>query len=292
MKSMTGYGSAEGRVGSGRVFVEVRSVNHRYCDIQLKIPPRMNPIDPYLRKLIKANVERGKIEIFIKEKKGIGESKNLQLDMPMAKKYHQCLVQLQRELGPTKKDVHLLEVIDARELIKIYDVDIDYSRYWRDIEGIAKKAMLKMDRMRIQEGEFLLRDQRSRLKRVKGIVEHISLQSMRALVSYQDRMRKRWAKGVKFSGISEERIRTELAALADRMDIAEELTRLKSHLIQYQKIIGGRGGVGRQLDFLLQEMNREINTVGAKAGNAKISANVVAAKSELEKLREQVQNIE
>lgn len=292
MKSMTGYGSAEGRVGEGRVFIEIRSVNHRYCDIQLKIPPKMNPLDPLFRKLIKDNIERGKIEVYLKERRGIAAAKDLSLDIALAKKYHRCLEELKRELGPSKKDVHLLEVIDARELITIEDLDVDYSRYWNSIKGIAFKAINKLDGMRSQEGVFLLKDQRARLKKVSDLVGLISRQSGVGLKKYQARLRAKLVRGLGSRIVSKEKIDSELAFLAEKVDIAEELTRLKSHLSQYQQILGQKGAVGRQLDFLLQEMNREVNTLGAKASDAKISGHVISVKSELEKLREQVQNVE
>lgn len=292
MKSMTGYGAAEGKVGKGRVFIEIRSVNHRYCDIQIKIPPRMNLLDPLFRELIKNRVERGKIELFLKERKGIAASRELSLDVALAKKYHKCLEELEKELGPNKREVHLLEVIDARELINIEDVDIDYGKYWSVIKKIAAEALQKMERMRAREGAYLLKDQKKRLKKVASYVENVAKQSGKNLSKQQTKMRKKLMKGVSGNSHTKDRIEAEINFLSDKMDISEELTRLRSHISQYRKILMQKGAVGRQLDFLLQEFNRETNTIGAKAGDAEISKYVVSVKSELEKLREQVQNIE
>lgn len=292
MKSMTGYGSAEGKVGRGRIFAEIKSVNHRYYDVALKIPPRLNPLDPHIRTILKNIIGRGKVEIFLKERRGITESKNLSVDIELAKKYHKCLEKLQRELGQKKSDLNLLEIIDVRDLITTEDINIDYSRYWNDIKKIVLDAAKKLDKMRLKEGAFILNDQRMRLKKIGSYVDRITAQSAESLKKYKTRIRERFCNGEGPGAIPKERIDSEIAFLAEKADIAEELTRLKSHLEQYGQILGQKGAQGRQLDFLLQEMNREINTLGAKAGDAAISKYVINVKSELEKLREQVQNIE
>jgi len=292
MKSMTGYGSAEGKVGKGRVFIELKSVNHRYCDILIKIPPKMNSLYPAFNTMVKGQIARGKVELFLKERKGVLETRDLSLDLSLARKYHECLEKLQKSLGPQKKEVHLLEVIDARELIKVVELDIDYTKYWNCIKRIVSEALNKLEKMKAREGAYLLKDQRVRLKKVGALVERISRQTKVGLKSYEKRLRTRLLNSVGRNAVPRDRIDTEIAILAEKMDIAEELTRLGSHIKQFGHIIGQKGAVGRQLDFLLQEMNREVNTLGAKSGDAQISKYVVTVKSELEKLREQVQNIE
>jgi len=285
MKSMTGYGSAEGRVGKGNVFVEIKSVNHRYCDLQLKIPPKMNRLDPQLRGLVRSKLERGKVELFLKERRGIAEGKDLSLDLSLAKKYHKCLKDLERQLGFKMNNVHLLELIDARELISIEDVGVDYSKYWSVIRRLANIALNKMDQMRAKEGAYLLKDQRKRLKKVLSIVSSISKLSKVAMKKHKQKLQVKASK-------NNDRFEPEFSAQLDKIDISEEITRLGSHIKQYGHIIGKKGAIGRQLDFILQEMNREINTIGSKACDAKIASSVITIKSELEKLREQVQNIE
>lgn len=291
MKSMTGYGFAEGRVGAGRIFVEIKTVNHRYCDLLLKIPPKMNRIDPEIRKLMQGGVERGKVEVFLKERKSIVETKDLAVNIPLAIKYKKCVAGLQKALGEKKNSVNLLNIIDIKELVTIADIDVDYSKYWNPIRKVILEAVKKLDQMRIKEGSYLLNDQRERLNDLNHVVEKISGQSVVGLKNYQQRVKKRIEKSIGGKP-PKERIENELAALAEKVDIAEELTRLKSHLIQYRQILGQKGSVGRKLDFLIQEMSREVNTLGAKANDVLISKHVVNAKSLLEKLREQVQNIE
>lgn len=276
MKSMTGYGSCEGKVGKGVIFVEARSVNHRYCDIQLRIPPWLNPIDPELRRLIKSKVERGKVELYMKEKRGVAAVKDLSLDIDLAKKYNRCLKELQERLGLRKKDIHLLDVVDVKELVRVEEKEVDCSRYWKAITDVALRAVSRMDVMRSREGAFLQRDQRKRIRKIGKLLKSIGRISEAAIKKYRQEVGDRFENG----------------SLVDKMGIDEELTRLKSHIKQYLVILGGKGAVGRQLDFLLQEMNREINTLGAKASDAAISNHVVTVKTELEKLREQVQNIE
>lgn len=292
MKSMTGYGSAEGVVGKGRMFVEIRSVNHRYSDVQLKIPPKMNSLDPLFRDLIKNNIERGKIELFLKEKRGITESRTLTLDVSLARKYLECLKQLESELGVVKKDLHLLEIVDAKELIFAEDLDVDYSKYWGAIKQIVTKALERHTKMRMREGLFIMKDQKTRLKKISSAVQKISKYSEQSIKRYQVKAKARIERGFVGQTVPKDRMDSELSAIIDKLDIAEEITRLGSHVSQFWHIIGQKDAIGRQLDFLLQEMNREINTIGSKANDANISKCVIDVKSELEKLREQVQNIE
>lgn len=293
MKSMTGYGSAEGEIGSGRVFVEVKSVNHRYCDIQIKIPPKMNSLDPHFRSLIKSCMERGKIELFLKEKRGIAHSKDLSIDVSLARKYNRCLKKLEEELGYRGRAIHPLEVLDMKELIMIEDIGIDYSKYWNPIMKITRAAIDKMDRMRRREGAFLHNDQKARLKKVLSAVGKIEERSKISAGAQRSKMLEKLQRSSSevTAGVRD-RIDADVGFLIDKLDITEELTRLRSHLNQYGHILAGKEAVGRQLDFILQEINREINTIGSKSADAAISNLVITVKSEVEKLREQVQNIE
>lgn len=292
MKSMTGYGSAEGAVGLGRVFVEVKGINHRYSDIQLKIPPRMNSLDPRIRDTIKKFIERGKVELFLKEKREIAASKNINVDIELARKYFSGVKRIQKEVGIRGDSAALFQMVDMGKFITLEDIEEDYNRYWRQIESLVFKAMKKMDVMRKKEGAFILNDQRRRLGIIRGLVDKIASQAETSVKKYQQEMKEKFEKAVSAVSIPQERVDSELVHLADKLDVSEETTRLFSHLKQYEHILSGPGAVGRQLDFLLQEMNREINTIGSKASSAKISAFVVSIKTELEKLREQVQNLE
>lgn len=271
MKSMTGYGAAEGKVGKGTVYVELKTLNHRYCDVQLKIPPKFNVIDPRIRKVIQSRIARGKVDLFIKEKRGVEPTAVVTPNIERARAYQQCLRQLARQLGGIPPP--LLQVISLQELVRIEEPMVRYERYWKSIAVIVERALRQLERMRKAEGIHLLRDQTTRLRRLRGFVERI------------DRL-------VDQVVNAQQRAEMEGRMPIERLEITEEITRLQSHLVQYRRYCTQKGPIGRQLDFLLQEMNREINTIGSKGNNATISQLVVEAKSELEKLREQVQNIE
>lgn len=277
MKSMTGYGSAEGRVGKGTLFAEVRGVNSRFLDINCKIPPSMYVVESKIRKLAQDNIVRGKVDIFIKEKASIADSLELSVNEALVKQYKNCLNRITGMLG-LKASSHLLEVVDLKELVVFRDTGVDMSRMWQQIEKIISGAILKFDSMRKKEGEALKRDQLKRIAELERVVGAIKKRAKIKVFECREKM-----KGC---------LEAEMAALLDRIDVTEELTRLESHIGQYRGLVGKNGVVGRQLDFLIQEMHREINTLGSKANDADVSGHVVEAKTEIEKLREQVQNVE
>lgn len=291
MKSMTGYGSHEAKIGNGRLFIEIKSINHRYCDIQIKMPAKMTSLDLSLRKLINQYVERGKVEVFLKEKVWIKREKKLSIDMELAKKYNKCLHEIQNKLPGSADGNSLLDVIDLKDLIVMEDTHVDYSKYWNSIKKITEIALKKMDNMRLAEGNFLVKDQTKRLKNLVLIMERIDKQSVLSIKKTQKKHVSKTKKNA-LNGYGEDRLENELISIGDKLDISEEIIRFKSHVDQYRTIIKHKGPVGRKLDFLLQEMNREMNTIGSKSCDSKISSNVVIGKSELEKLREQIQNIE
>ena len=281
MKSMTGYGAAEGKVGKGWVFIEIRSVNHRYSDITLKIPPKLHVLDQKLRHAIQKMAGRGKIELYLKERQDVEPAPRAIVNIPLAKAYERCLRELERVFG--KRTRHeLLDVIPLRDLVRIEEQTVNYARLWKDLQRICQRALQQMDRMRGAEGTHLKRDQRQRLSAIEHacarIARHIAKNKQTLQAEHHDA---RGANG-----------HEALTAALDRIDISEELIRLESHVSQYRKFFERKEPVGRQLDFLIQEMNREINTIASKGADAQISQLAVEVKSELEKLREQAQNIE
>ncbi len=269
MRSMTGYGAAEGKVGKGKVFVEIRTVNHRYCDLQLKIPAKMGVLDPKLRKLMQTSVDRGKIDFFMKERIVIDPGIHLAINEALVLQYQSVLKKLSRLLGQ-KMPSDLLSVVDVKDLVIVQEGEVSYEPLWPQIKRIVDQAVTKLNKMRDAEGRFLFQDQTRRVSKIAQMVKQIHK------LALQD----------------EVKLQSSDSSMAERVDVAEEITRLESHLSQYRSVLGQKGAIGRQLDFLLQEMNREINTIGSKALNVTISKTVVEAKSELEKLREQAQNIE
>lgn len=283
MKSMTGYGAAEGAVGTGRLFIEVRAVNHRYSEIYLKIPPKLNVIDPKLRKEIQAVIQRGKTEVFIKECSPVAPVPKASVNVALARVYARCLRDLEKALGAKPKD--LLDMVDLRELIRLEEEPVRYERYWQQIRLICAKALAQLERMRVTEGRHIEQDQRRRLKHLEQLNQRVA---KRSAANAQATLAASAASG---NGGAGENGRSGSSATS-RSDITEELVRFASHCTQFRQFLASREPVGRQLDFLLQELHREVNTMASKAGDAQIAQMVVTMKSELEKLREQAQNIE
>jgi uncharacterized protein (TIGR00255 family) len=291
MKSMTGYGAAEGKVGRGKLFIEIRAVNHRYCDIAFRIPPKMHSLDHKLRAVVSQHVARGKVEVYVKERQDVAPQPRVNLNRSLARAYEHCLRTYEAGLPARQRNTarSLLDVIDFRDLLQVEESQVKYENYWRSISVVCGRALKQLDQMRRREGAFLKRDQLAHLKRLRQITRKIR----QRLTVNRTKMRKKIL--AERRGQSDENGRTPheiVGSLLERMDVTEELTRLESHAAQYQRFLSDAGAIGRQLDFLLQEMNREVNTLSAKAADAEISQRVVELKSGLEKMREQAQNIE
>lgn len=291
MRSMTGYGTAEGKVGKGRLFVEIKSVNHRFSEYNIKIPPRMGMLEAHIRQQLQPRFSRGKIDVFFKEKEPLFGGVSLAVDLPLARKYHQLVSKIRRELG-LEGDEDFLEIVGLDRILHVEEREGSYERLWGGIARLMDGAIRHVVEMQLKEGAHLRADQERRLARLSGLVRKIHSQSARALGWHFERVRRKVAGGGDAAALDDQRVQQEVAFLGGRQDIAEELTRLESHLHQYAGLMRLREPMGRKLDFLLQEMNREANTIGAKAADARISQLVVDCKSELERLKEQVQNVE
>lgn len=290
MESMTGYGTAEGKVGKGRLFVEIKSINHRFNEINVKIPPRMGGLESHIRKSLISKFSRGKVDVFFKEKEPLFGGTNISLDTDLARHYKRMLTKMRKELGEEARG-DLIQLIGLDRIIRVQEKEGSYERLWAQISKLVAKAVRGVIIMRGKEGEHIRMDQKRRLDRVQALTKKIRRQSDAALGRHFSRLRKK-VQGAAGSQVDEQRLQAEVAYLGGRQDIAEELIRLQSHVKQYVGLLKHKDPVGRKLDFLLQEMGREINTIGAKGSDAKISQLVVDCKSELERLREQVQNIQ
>lgn len=292
MKSMTGYGSADGRVGKGEIFVEIKSVNHRYCDISCKIPPKMNVLEPNLREAIQANIARGKVELFLKEKSSLEPAGEIKINIELAKKYREAIHKLSKTLGLKTSETNFFDIIDLKELVSVRERGVEFGKLWPQIGPIVNRAITNFNKMRSSEGGHLKKEQAGLLGVLGKLVNKFQFLSQKTVNTHKDRLCRRLNDNLNGSDIDEARLRTEIAIIIDKFDVTEELSRLKSHINQYRSLLNLDEPVGRSLDFLLQEMNREVNTLGSKANDGEISKHVVSAKGTLEKLREQVQNIE
>ena len=274
MKSMTGYGTADGKIGRGRLYIEVKTINHRYCEVALKIPPRMGGLEAPIREYVQNALVRGRIEVFVREVQPLWGSAELVLDLELAKQYQQALKKLRAQLK-IQGDVDPIALAGIDHFIRSKEPEGNYLSLWRPIYKLLQKAVKQVETMRLKEGNHLHKDQ---CARVKSLINHLEKIDRRAHSNSQTRKMEA-VQGVA-NGIT-----------TDKMDITEELIRLKSHVKQYQDLLKSKGSTGRKLDFLIQEMHREINTVGSKAGDSEIAKSVVESKAILENLREQVQNL-
>lgn len=266
---MTGYGTAAGKVGKGRLYLEIKTINHRYCELACKMPPRMGGLENGLREYLQTRLQRGRIEIFLKELEPVFGKTTLALNIDLARSYQKAFQRLQKALH-LKGKADFLSLTRLEPFVQAQEPTGNYLGYLPAIQRLAQQALTQVERMRKKEGDYLLRDQKKRLKSLQRFLNRIQA---RGKVNSQKRLHAENSNGI------------------EKTDTTEELIRLQSHVRQYAQLLASRAPVGRKLDFLIQEMHREINTIGAKAADAQISRDIVESKSLLENLREQVQNI-
>jgi uncharacterized protein (TIGR00255 family) len=291
LKSMTGFGRAEGATTLGKVIVESRSVNHRYCDINIKLPKRLSLFENRIKELLRSQVSRGRIDVSVRLD-SVGEEKvQLSADLDLAEQYYRVLHELKERLQ-LKDDVTLALLAGAKDLITAKEESGDIEPYWQEVLPILNQSFKNMDDMKRLEGESLAKDLRQRLEHIAQQLQVIKQQFPSRLKAAFTRLHDRLRSLLEGMETDPMRFQQEVAFLAERTDITEEIVRGESHLVQFGTLIEANEPAGRKMDFLLQEINREVNTVSAKANDAEISQNVVEIKSELEKIREQVQNIE
>jgi len=295
IRSMTGYGRAEGRYKTVPIVVEMRSVNHRHCEVVTRLPKIMQRHEERFRKQVQDRLSRGRIDVSISfngDDEPVGLE--LRLDHALARQYLAALKELQRNLRlPGSPDLALLATY--RDIIKITDQPADDRRASAAAGRVLEKALAALLSMRRDEGQALERDLSLRLseieQRMATIRQRLPVIVKEHFTRLQDRLH-RLLEGTAHASLDPARIAQEIALLADRGDVSEELTRLESHLRQFRNFLRKSEPVGRSLDFLLQEINREVTTIGSKVGDLAVTQEILAVKAELEKIREQVQNVE
>lgn len=291
ISSMTGYGRAEGRFESTEILVEIRSVNSRYCEVSAKLPRLLVPYEQDLKRQVQRRFARGRFDVTIALNGGGGERSSLELNRELARTIYRGIEELRKMLD-LEEPVRLDHLTGFRELFTMAEGRIDAEKLQKAVAGICEKAMCALERMRQDEGRTLSRDLGRRLRKVEANLGRIEAKAPQIARAYGERLRRRIRKLIGDVALDETRILQEIAVAAERCDVSEEVVRLRSHLRQYATLVKGPEPSGRRLDFLLQEMNREVNTIGSKAGDAAVARWVVDLKAELEKIREQVQNIE
>jgi uncharacterized protein (TIGR00255 family) len=291
LKSMTAYGRAESSQGTMEFIAELRSGNSRYREIIPRIPQSLQQFEDRIRSIISSRLKRGRIEISILIKDNDDKGLSLELNRPLIKAYINIFNELNKELG-CKQPIDLSFFSQLKDAIIIKQDSVDLEEIWPDLKDVIDSAALALDTMRINEGKALERDFLERLDSIARYIDEIRDRANVIVHGYSDMLRERIYKLIKDIEINEDRLMQEVAFMAERSDITEELIRIESHLEQFRNYMNQDDVIGRRLDFLLQEINREVNTIGSKAGDSLISQRAVEIKAELEKLREQIQNVE
>jgi uncharacterized protein (TIGR00255 family) len=291
IKSMTGYGKGESAYAGGKFTVEVRCVNHRYGEITVKLPRALLQFENDVKKRVAERLSRGKIDVFIQVEGAIALGVPT-ANLPLARGYYRAFNSISEALG-LAGEVDLALIASQRDVVTVAaETEASLEEIPEELLGSLAEALRQVDEMRLFEGESLLRDFQKRRQLLSGLIGQVATRSPLVVSEYAQRLKERIAQLCTDSGLSDERLALEVALLAEKCDITEELVRLESHLRQFDETLARSEPVGRKLDFLLQEINREVNTIGSKANDAQIASCVVELKGELEKIREQVQNIE
>lgn len=291
IRSMTGYGKAEAVLAGGRIIAEIRSVNHRYGEITVKLPRPLMAFENDVRKCVAGRLKRGKIDVFVQQEGVAGAGALPVVNLQLARAYHDAFYRMKEELG-LHDPVTLSLIASQRDVLGAGGSEELAESLHLELLAAVGNAVDSLDAMRLREGVALLEDLTERRETLSSLIGRLAERAPQAVADAGKRLKERVAQLAGESGVDEARLAQEIALLADRSDITEELVRFGSHLQQFDETLLMEEPVGRKLDFLLQELNREVNTVGSKANDAEIASCVVQLKAELEKIREQVQNIE
>ena len=290
IKSMTGFGRGNYE-NDGRIYsIEIKSVNHKYTDINVRIPRFLNSMEDKIRKKISSAISRGKVDVFVNFENYSNKGTKIRINKDLAKEYISELKKLSEETG-VRFDISVIDVSKLPEILKIEDIDDD--------ELIARELMQALDeaienfiKMREIEGEKLVQDIEKRIYLIREKVNEITDFSGNIVEEYMKKLEIRVNELLKPGTVDENRLMQEIVIFSDKSSIEEELTRLRSHISQFLTLIKKESPIGKKLDFLIQEMNREINTIGSKANCLEITNRVIEIKTEIENIREQIQNIE
>lgn len=291
LRSMTGYGKAETIADDCKLSIEMRSVNHRHGEITVKLPRQFMAIEGEIKKRVSDRFKRGKIDVFINYEQSATGGAAPQVNLALARAYYDAFIELNHTLG-IYEPIPAALILAQRDVLATQELTTDLEKISELLFITLAEAMDSFEKMRVAEGEALFAEIKGRFALISGIVESIATRTPVAVAANVERMKERLAKLLADVQLDEVRLAQEVAVIADRMEITEEVVRLRSHFVQFDGLLGAAEPVGRKIDFLLQEMNREVNTIGSKANDSVIAALVVELKSEMEKVREQIQNVE
>ena len=294
---MTGYGRAQKIINGRDILVEVRSVNHRYYEYSSRIPRAYSYIDEKLKALLKSAISRGKAEVSVTINNIEGKDTVIAVNKDVAEGYVNALRALNQQMGADgecwlEDDIKLSKLLKMPDIFTIQKAPDDEEQVWADVAEVASEAIAKFVDMRTTEGERLFADVNSKADLILEMVGKVEELSPQTVENYRSRLYKKLSEVLESKNIDEQRILTEAAIFSEKIAVDEETVRLRSHIAQLKEMLVNEEAIGRKLDFIVQEMNREVNTIGSKAQDLNITKIVVDMKAEIEKIREQIQNIE
>lgn len=289
MKSMTGYGMGEVKYKSGKITFEVKTVNHRFCEVNFRLPNRYYSLESALLEFAKSSFSRGRIDIFIRES-GTKKRGKVKVDQEQLGQYLQVLKKLSNEIKLSTPP-QLENLLSLPQVIVVEDEEEDLQKVLELFKKSLKQVFLNVEKVREREGNKLKEAFFEHLKKIEQVILKTEQKIPEMIQEYQTRLKEKISKLIEQTP-DEWRLAQEVAYFVDRTDVSEEIQRLNSHIDHFKEVLKEKGPIGRKLDFVLQEMNREVNTLGSKVQTSSISKSVVICKHELEKIREQVQNVE
>ena len=291
VKSMTGYGRAVQTVNGREFTVEIRSVNNRYLDCSVKLPRMLSFAEDTLKQAVKATISRGKVDVFVTQRSEGATDVKITLNSAMVAGYLEAMNAMAEEFK-IREDISVALLSGMPEVFTVDKPQVDEEQLLHDLMGVVNAALDNYDAMRTKEGLALKNDLTNRGNTIRELVSQVEAGNAQTVIDYRTRLYNKLQEVLANTAIDESRILTEAAIFADKVAVDEETVRLRSHLEQMDSMLASGGPIGRKLDFLLQEMNREANTIGSKCTDVRLARVVVDIKAELEKIREQTQNIE
>ena len=288
---MTGYGRAAETVNGREFTVEMRSVNNRYLDCTVHLPRILSFGEDAVKQAVKNTVSRAKVDVFVSVRSESGEEVQISLNKSVLEGYISAMRQMEQQYG-VRDDISVSTLSGLPDVFVVDKPKVDEEQLLSDMMSVVNRALESYDAMRTTEGDAMAQDLRSRGQTILGLVEQVEKGNGQTVIDYRTRLENKLKEVLESVSIDESRILTEAAIFADKVAVDEETVRLRSHLQQMNSMLDKGGAVGRKLDFLLQEMNREANTIGSKCTDVALARIVVDIKAELEKIREQTQNIE
>ena len=291
IKSMTGFGSAKGVVEGIEITVELKSVNNRYLDTSVRLPRNLLFAEEAIKAAVQSHISRGKVDVFVTVNSSGADDVAVCINEPLLKGYVEALNRISEEYS-VPADLNALALSRFPDVLSVEKKELDSEKLTEGIRDIAETALCDFDAMRTREGEKLRADVLSKLDTIAALVSGVEEKAPQTVADYRLRLTQKMTEVLETAGIEESRILTEAAVFADKVAVDEETVRLRSHVSQLRDMLLSDEPMGRKMDFLIQEVNRESNTIGSKCNDVAIARDVVALKAEVEKIREQVQNIE